>query len=361
MLSLINRDAPGALPVDVLSLLKRFNLTAASLLTSDRQSPKLRHGRALARAVVLYGLPARSLGAAITPENSAGGPRSYIPELHQLAIREGLVSAAMAYQGCPWMTQGCGGTGGGCLAFSGRAGMGSPEKNTILSARGRRTLARLADPAAFGRAVFYSVLRHLLSARRDGLPLAVRLRGLDDYGFHLHPVEISSSEAVAIRHRYGVDVVPGVATMAARLAAVEELRPYEYSKAPTHGAHGLISQRAAGVDVTASLAADRDTAVADAVAALREGFRLAVPVRVPRGGALPTALTLSYAGESVTVPTVDGDASDHRWNDAHGVAVMLRTKRSVGRDPAVADRFSLAAHGLPQHLADGTVQLVWPD
>ena len=359
MPALINPSAPGAMPRRERQLLQKFGLSSATLLTTDRQSPKLRHGQARARAVILYPLPARSLAEAINPDNPTGGPRSFVPALFELAEAHGLTQAARSHNGCPWATQGCGGAGGACLAWAGHAGMGSPEKNPIVAARGRRTLARLADPEAFGRAVFFSVLRHLLRARRDGLPLAVRLRGLDDFPWHIHPVPISEPEAEAISARYGVDVTPGVETMAARLAALPELRPYEYSAAPVQGKLGLIAQRASGVDVTSSFKADRLTSCADAVAALREGFRLAVPVRVRKGAPLPSALTLTVAGDSITVPTVDGDAGgDHRWADEHGVAVLLRLKNARGCGPE-ADAFSLAAHGMPQHLADGSALLTW--
>ena len=279
-----------------------------------------------------------------------------------MAEAHGLTQAARTYNGCPWATAGCGGAGGACLAWAGHAGMGSPEKNPIVAARGRRTLARLADPEAFARAVFWSVLRHLLRARRDGLPLAVRLRGTDDHPWHRHDVPISEAEAEAIAARYGVEVTPGAETMAARLAALPELRPYEYSAAPVHGPLGLIAQRDAGpVDVTSSFKPDRRTGCADAVAALHHGFRLAVPVRVRKGAPLPSALTLTSAGDSITVPTVDGDAGgDHRWADPDGVAVLLRLKNARGCGPE-ADAFSLAAHGMPQHLADGSALLTWPD
>ena len=362
MLALINPSAPGAMPPRERQLLQKFGLSSATLLTTDRQSPKLRHGRALARSVILYTLPARSLAEAINPDNPAGGPRSFVPELFALAEAHGLTQAARAYNACPWATAGCGGAGGACLAWAGHAGMGSPEKNPIVAARGRRTLARLADPEAFGRAVFFSVLRHLLRARRDGLPLAVRLRGTDDHPHHTQRVPISEAEAEAIAARYGVDVTPGEAiTMAARLAALPELRPYEYSAAPVDGPLGLIAQRASGVDVTSSFKADRRTAAADGIAAIRAGFRLAVPVALRKGDPVPSHLTLAAGGEAVTVPAVDGDAGgDHRWADGHRVAVVLRTKRSRGVGPE-ADAFSLAAHGLPQYLADGHAMLTWPD
>jgi hypothetical protein len=350
----INPSRPCAVPADARALLQRFGLTTSTLLTSDRQSPKLRHGQAEARAVILHHLPARALAAAITPATDGATPaRSFVPALFELAELNGLTAAARKHNGCPWSTGGC---AMGCLNWSGHGGLNV----SVAAARGRRTLAMLADPAAYGRAVLWSVLRHLLRARRDGLPLAVRLRGTDDHPWHRHAVPISEAEAEAIAARYGVDVAPGVETMAARLAALPELRSYEYSKAPTAGPLGLIAQRDAGADVTASFAADRATAAADGIAAIRAGFRLAVPVALRKGDPVPSHLTLAAGGEAVTVPAIDGDASDHRWGDPHGVAVILRTKRSRGAGPE-ADAFSLAAHGLPQYLADGHAVLIWPD
>jgi len=354
MPALINPSRPCAVPADARALLQRFGLTTATLLTSDRQSPKLSKGQAEARAVILHHLPARALAAAITPATDGATPaRSFVPALFELAEAHGLTAAARRHDGCPWATSGC---AMGCLNWSGHGGLNV----SVAAARGRRTLALLADPAAYGRAVLWSVLRHLLRARRDGLPLAVRLRGTDDHPWHRHAVPISEAEAEAIAARYGVDVAPGVETMAARLAALPELRSYEYSKAPTAGPLGLIAQRDAGADVTASFAADRATAAADGIAAIRAGFRLAVPVALRKGDPVPSLLTLAAGGEAVTVPAIDGDASDHRWADPHGVAVILRTKRSRGAGPE-ADAFSLAAHGLPQYLADGHAVLTWPD
>ena len=117
--------------------------------------------------------------------------------------------------------------------------------------------------------------------------------------------------------------------MAARLAALPELRPYEYSRSHRRPAR---PDRAtdAGADVTASFAADRATAAADGIAAIRAGFRLAVPVALRKGDPVPSHLTLASGGEAVTVAAIDGDQSDHRWADPHGVAVILRLKRSRG-------------------------------
>jgi len=273
-----------------------------------------------------------------------------------------LTARAMAWNGCPWATAGCGGDGGGCLAFSGHGGT-ALNGNAVQAARGRRTLAMISAPEVYGRAVFWAVLRHLRAARRDGLPLSVRLRGTDEgpaIGWHRLRVMITSAEARSIADRYGVETMPGILPMGQRLD-VPDLHAYEYSKAGTDGALGLIAQRAAGWDITASFAADRATACHDGLAALQNGFRLAVPVAVKRGDPLPVGLTLSHGGESISVSCVDGDRHDHRWLDEHGVAVMLRTKRSAGSVASVADLFSLQPHDRPQRLADGTVRLAWSD
>lgn len=359
MPSLIRSATPGAIPSDVRDLMARFGLTVRELLTTF--NPKLSKGEALGhgRAVILHHLPARALAAACTPANDGATPaRGYIPSLLQLAEAQGLTSAALAHNGCPWSTAGCGGEGGGCLAFSGHGGMGT----VVAAARGRRTLAMLSNPEAYARAVLWSVARHYAAARLAGETLAVRLRGTDEgpaMGWHRLPVRITSGEALSLRERYGLDVSPqGAAPITERLAANSGLTVYEYSKAPTGGPLGLISQRAAGVDVTASFAADRPTACRDGLSALREGFRLAVPVAIKKGAPIPSSVTISAGGESVTVPTVDGDRSDHRYLDPHGVAVILRTKLSRGAGP-IADLFSLRGHERPQRLADGAVSLSW--
>lgn len=363
MPALIHRDAPGAVPADVRDLLARFGLTVRDLLTTDRSNPKLGKGAALARALILHHLPARALAVAITPGSEGPtAPRSFVPALLELAEREGLTAAALAHHGCPWATQGCGGIGGGCLNWSGHGGLNV----TVAAARGRRTLAMLSNAPAYARAVLWATLRHHRAAVAAGQLLSLRLRGTDEgpaAGWHRVPVTISTAEAVAIRDRYGVDLPAGVATMGDRLRALPSLRWMEYSKAGPRGPLGLIAQRDAGADVTASFAADRPTATADGLAALAAGFRLAIPIRIRRGDPIPSAVRLVSGGQAVIVATCDGDRHDHRWMDPQGpdrCAVILRTKTSRGAGPA-AEAFSLAAHDQPQHLADGSVQLIWPD
>lgn len=347
--------APLALPADVASLLARFGLSLPGLLTDS--NPKLTKGSALARAVILHHLPHRALAAALTPgQQGATAPRSFLPALRALAEAEGVLPQGLAHNGCPWATAGC---AAGCLAWAGHGGL-SPA---VAAARGRRTLAYLADPAAYGRAILWATARHWAQAQAQGLPLALRLRGTDDSPFHRLRFDLSPAEAQALRLRFGLQATPGQGlTLLQALAlpvAEGSLRPYEYSKAPLTGPLGLQAQAAAGWDVTASLAADRATALQDAWAAASAGFRLAVPVALRKGEPLPVALTLAPKGcAPLTLRAIDGDGSDHRWADPQGVAVILRTKASRGAG-AEAAAFSLRATPEPQALADGLATLAW--
>lgn len=349
------RKAPLNVPADVADLLTRFGLDLAGLLTDS--NPKILKGEALARGAILHHLPAKALAAAIDPGNgSPVAPRGYLPELFALAEREGLTAQARAHNGCPWGTPAC---IAGCLVWAGHGGL-SPK---VAAARGRRTLALLASPQAYGRAVLWAACRQWAAAQRDGLPLALRLRGTDDTAWHRLRFDVSPAEAIALGRRFGVTVAPGealtIAEALAPMAAAGSLHLYEYSKAGLGGPLGLDAQRAAGWDLTASFAADRATACRDGLAALATGYRVAVPVALPKGAPIPSRLTISTgAAGFATVPCIDGDATDHRWADPHGVAVILRTKRSRGAGPA-ADPFSLAPIAEPQPLNDGTVTLHW--
>jgi len=353
--------APLALPLDVAAHLGRFGLTLDSLLTDS--NPKMAKGATLARSVILHHLPARALAAAVTPGNQGPtAPRAYLAALAYLADREGLGPKARHWNGCPWATRGC---AAGCLNWAGHGGLSAD----VAAARGRRTLAMIAAPHTYGRAVLWAIARQWARAQAAGLPLAVRLRGTDEgpaIGWHRLALTVTPAESQALRLRFGLIVAPGdgvTHTLAAALAAPLQdgsLTLYDYSKAPLSGPLGLISLRAAGWDVTASLAADRPTAAADALAALGAGFRLAVPVALDKGQPLPSALTLTTPGRPpLTVAAVDGDVSDHRWADPHGVAVILRTKISRGADRALADPFSLRPNAHPQALPDGVATLSW--
>ena len=343
------------LPADVAAYLARFDLTLDNLLTVG--NPKLMKGADHARSAILHHLPHRAISAAINPANGATvAPRGYLPQLAALASRERLSTLVSRHNGCPWATSGC---QAGCLAWSGHGGLSA----AVADCRGRRTLAMLAHPELYGRAVIWAIAREWAHAQRANLPLAVRLRGTDEgpiVGWHRLRVDLPPSDVAAIARRYGMPLIAAqtIGEITAICRNDRSLILYDYSKAPLRGSLGLNAQRDSGFDVTASLAADRQTAVSDAIAALNAGFRLAVPVALAKGSPLPSALILESANNAITVSCTDGDTTDHRWADPHGLAVILRTKRSRGASPD-ADAFSLRPTSDSQRLPDGIAKLTW--
>lgn len=352
------RTAPARMPADVAGLLQRFGLTLDGLLTEGLSNAKLAKGAATAWPVILHHLPARSLRQAVAgAEPGPTAPRSRLPGLAELARRNGLESLALAHNGCPWASDGC---RDGCLAWAGHGGL----SQTVAAARARRTLAFLWNPKGYAVAVLWAIARAWARAQAKGLPLAVRLRGTDDLPWHDLRFTLTDVEAATLARRYGLPVVPGMGTTipeALSLAPAGTLALYEYSAAPVDGPLGLLAQQRAGIDVTASLKADRPGGLAHGLQAVAAGFRLAVPVAIPKGQPLPPVLLLRNGDTVARLLTVDGDITDHRWLDPagpqpggfDGVAVLLRTKRSRGRGPAAA-AFSLAPTiGEWQPLAGG--------
>lgn len=345
-------NAPNAIPADLRAFLSTFGLTLDSILTAD--NPKLTKCADRAHSVILHHLPERALARAIDPGTVATtAPRGYVPALRSLAESVGMVENARRHNGCAFATAGC---AAACLAQSGHGGLSV----AVTAARGRRTLASIAAPNAYARAVLYAIARQYRRAIDAGVPLAVRLRGTDETPWHVRRFAVSAADAVAIQRRYGLTVETGDAlTVADALALARadgSIVLYDYSKAPLEGLLGLRSQRAAGWHVTASFAADRATACADAVAAARDGFAVAVPVALSRGERLPARVLISANGQTVALSVVDGDASDHRFSDGvAGVAVLLREKRARGSDRERVARFVLPVAPIVS-LGDGAVQ-----
>jgi len=359
------KNAPLALPPDVAELLTRWRLTLPGLLTDS--NPKLAKGEG--RAVILHHLPARALGRALTPD--AGGPvaaRNYLPGLAELAARHGMITAGLNHHGCPWATDAC---QADCLAFSGRGGLGVGPAD----ARARRTLAMISNPATYGRAVLWAIAWHHRRAADAAHRLAVRLRGTDEgpaVGWHRLRLPITAPERLQLARRFGLEVPaaggPGDPDGGATLAGLagHAVTLYDYSKAPLGGPLGLESQRAAGWDVTASMAPDAADAARRSIDAARAGFRLAVPVALRKGQRIPQTLTLrAQDRQPLTLATVDGDATDHRYREPGGVAVILRAKRSRGGEGPGSAFFLRApdAHrpGLRAvtDLIDGVAALEW--
>jgi hypothetical protein len=356
--------APSHLPAEAARLLQRFELDFDSVLTTGTSNTKIAKGQTTAHSAGFFGLPAKQLSIAIYGALDAPvAARGRLEAVRRLALDNGLGAAAQRLNACPWASDGC---RDGCLVFSGRNAMGTAP----AACKARRSLARLWAPNVFSVVLLWAIAREYAKAQRMGLPLSLRLKGTDDLPHHLQQFHLGAAEAALLARRYGLPAIPGWGTTLPEVLSLAlqdgSIHWYEYSKAPLGGSQGLLELRGCGVDVTASLAADRRDGARAAVGAVRAGFRLAVPLDIPRGAALPSELLLAPtlglpapadSPEFGLVPAddrpvrllcIDGDKTDLRWLDPQGpqpggfdgVAVMLRTKRSRGRGAAAA-AFSL--------------------
>ena len=348
-------NAPHRLPADVAGLLDAFGLPFAGILTTTSHKAQLTTRAGVARSAMHYALPHRALARAVDANNTGAttAPRGYIAPLRDLATARGMLGVALSHNGCMHATTGC---AAACLAHSGHGGLSV----LVQAARGRRTLAMLADPHTYARAVVFAVAAELQRAERAGLPLALRLNGTDESPWcTANTFALTAADAEHLRRRFGVVVETGAILNIADAFAPERsrLHLYEYLKAPVDHWSGLRAWQASGWDVTASFAADRSTACRDAVDAVRAGFRVAVPVALKRNAAPLRSVTFETTrGDVVTLPAVNGDATDARYLDPAGVAVILREKTARGANRAQADRFILP-DAPSVDLADGRVLL----
>ena len=341
-------NAPLHAPADVKALLKRFGLTVSSLLTIA--NPKTLKDSKVARSVILHHLPSRGLANAINPLNNRAHVRGFLAELARLAESEGLTELVKGFNACAWASPACIDC---CLNTSGHGGMST----ACTSCRGRRQLASIADPETYARGILWAIARERLATDRV-IPLAVRLRGTDDKPWHKITFNLSAAECAVLHRRFGLTCAPGDNQTMADVLQIERNRGrivlYDYSAAPLKGSLGIIAQRAAGWDVTHSVKPDRFTVCADAIAAIRAGFRVAIPVAMRDGDAIPPTLSITTASDSLIVPTINGDTNDHRWANPGRTAVILRYKIARGADPANVARFAIARSGSVQ-LSDGII------
>ena len=370
------QTAPSHLPEEGARLLQRFELGFDSVLTTGLANTKIGKGAALAHSAIFHGLPAKQLETAVYGAMDAPvAARGRLEAVRRLALDNGLGAAAQRLNACPWASDGC---TNGCLVFSGRNAMGTAP----AACKARRSLARLWAPNVFSVVLLWAIAREYARAQRMGLPLSLRLKGTDDLPHHLQTFNLHQDEVAILQRRYGLPVIGGYGVTLPEVLSLAlqdgSIHWYEYSKAPLGGSQGLLELQGCGVDVTASLAADRRGGARAAVGAVRAGFRLAVPLDIPRGAALPAELLLAPTlglpapvgspefgrvpadDKPVRLLCIDGDKTDLRWLDPQGpqpggfdgVAVILRTKRSRGRGAAAA-AFSLQPSADWQALKGG--------
>ena len=338
------------LPAELRSFLALFGLTVDSLLTYGEANTKIAKGSELAFSALLHLLPDRSLARALTPDSHESPIRSELPGLRALAAELGLLEKALSVTLCPFSSDACREL---CLAFSGRGGISLP----VASCRARRSLAFLYNRDLFLKCLLWAAGLCYRKARKASLLFACRLNGTQELPWHTYRLLLSEEEASLFSALFGSPIAAGLASLPDRLSGLPDCAPYDYSKAPLSWLQGA---RSSGVHVTASLAADRQGGSRDAINAVLAGFSLAVPILLPKGAPLPSELWLSDSrGRELRLLCIDGDLNDLRMHDPlppsgfHGVAPLLRLKRSRGSDPLAAPRFALAPSLESQALHGG--------
>ena len=336
-------------PNDIKKLFNDYSLSISGLITGVSSNAKLaKNARAaMPPAVILHHLADRQILAAINPDNAAETiNRQYIAELSELSKKFNLESKLKNYTGCPYSSAGCRRS---CLVFSGRSNI----FKAVQYARGRRTLAAIDRPTAYTRGLIFSIAYHL---KKAGGALSVRLKGTDENNLHFKRVFLTVPEIKHLNRYYGLNIdysdKPRVLT---EIFKNDSIIWYEYSKAPLSYLNRL---KALGVDVTASLVADRPTGAADAITAINAGYRLAVPVTLNKADRIPRRVIISdNTGRRVDIAARSGDLYDYRPADPQKCAVILKAKKSAGGD--ILSAFFVADKVGRQYIGGGTIELIY--
>ena len=299
-------------------------------------------------AVILHHLPDKQISAVINKDNAAESiNRQYIEKLAELSKKFNLTEKLKTYSGCPWSSSGCRRS---CLVFSGRSNI----FKAVQYARGRRTLAAIDRPAEYVRGLIYSIAHHY--KKQAGGALSVRLKGTDENNLHFKRVSLSVNEINNINSYYGLNInYSDKPRVISEIFKNDSIIWYEYSKAPLTYLKRLT---ALNIDVTASLVADRPTGAADAITAVKSGYRLAVPISLNKAGRIPRRLIISDDnGRRVSIKCYNGDLFDYRPANPQKCAVILKAKKSAGGD--ILSAFFVADKVGPQTIGGGHIELIY--
>ena len=302
---------------------------------------------AMPPAVILHHLPDKQINAVINSDNAAETiNRQYIRELSDLSKKFNLDSKLKNYTGCAYSSEGCRRS---CLVFSGRSNI----FKAVQYARGRRTLAAIDRPTAYTRGLIFSIAHHY---KKAGGALSVRLKGTDENNLHFKRVFLTVPEIKHLNRYYGLNILySDKPRYISEIFKNDSIIWYEYSKAPLKYLNRL---KALGVDVTASLVADRPTGAADAISAVNAGYRLAVPVTLNKADRIPRRVIISdNTGRRVDLPARSFDNYDYRPADPQKCAGILKAKKSAGGD--ILSAFFVADKVGRQHIGGGTIELIY--
>ena len=337
-------------PNDIKKLFDDYSLSISGLMTGAASNAKIaKNARAaMPPAVILHHLPDKQINAVIDSDNAADTlNRQYIAELSDLSKKFNLESKLKNYTGCAYSSEGCRRS---CLVFSGRSNI----FKAVQYARGRRTLAAIDRPTAYTRGLIFSIAYHL---KKAGGALSVRLKGTDENNLHFKRVFLTLPEVQHLNRYYGLNILySDKPRVISEIFKNDSIIWYEYSKAPLTYLNRL---KALGVDVTASLVADRPTGAADAIDAVKiGGYRLAVPVTLDKADRIPRRVIISdNTGRRVNLPARSFDNYDYRPADPQKCAGILKAKKSAGGD--ILSAFFVADKVGRQHIGGGTIELIY--
>ena len=336
-------------PNDIKTLFNDYSLSISGLMTGATSNAKIaKNARAaMPPAVILHHLPDKQINAVINSDNAADTiNRQYIAELSDLSKKFNLTNKLKNYTGCAYSSEGCRKS---CLVFSGRSNM----FKAVQYARGRRTLAAIDRPTAYTRGLIFSIAYHL---KKAGGALSVRLKGTDENNLHFKRVFLTVPEIKHLNRYYGLNIdYSDKPRVISEIFKNDSIIFYEYSKAPLKYLNRL---KKLGVDVTASLVADRPTGAADAITAINAGYRLAVPVTLNKADRIPRRVIISdNTGRRVDIAARSGDLYDYRPADPQKCAVILKAKKSAGGD--ILSAFFVADKIGRQHIGGGTIELIY--
>ena len=284
-------------PNDIKKLFNDYSLSISGLMTGAASNAKISKNLNfdnIPPAVILHHLPDKQINHVINKDNAAESiNRQYIEKLADLSKKFNLADKLKTYTGCAYSSAGCRKS---CLVFSGRSNI----FKAVQYARGRRTLAAIDRPTEYVRALIYSISHHY---KKAGGALSVRLKGTDENNLHFKKVNLSISEINNINSYYGLNIVySDKPRFISEIFKNDSIIFYEYSKAPLTYLKRLT---ALNIDITASLVADRPTGAADAITAVKSGYRLAVPVTLNKADRIPRRVIISdNTGRRVDIAAV---------------------------------------------------------
>jgi len=190
-----------------------------------------------------------------------------------------------------------------CIFWSGHGQrhMIHDGRQNVTVARITRSILMKEHREQFNARFIKEVQAKIRKARKLGVGIALRPNVFTDEPFHIHMPELWDLD---------LDYI------------------YDYTKVLK--ATKMMMHDVGTYHVT--LSRNENTTQSDMIKAIRNRINVTLVIDLQEGETFPDTWTFDDGYESVTVSTIDGDKSDHRFLDPEGVAVLLKLKRSGNVD-----------------------------